>query len=160
MADVTEVDRIYIRSNRDFPYLFARLADRGVTRRENLVDREEDNNLYDNAIAKNLAQQIQERTRIQSDLEFDNKNLEIDRDTIVALESRRQQEVEAMLAKIERLKSEQERLRSRLGAISRNSVRSSGNQVTSSVGIEQPVVIEQPVIIAVSYTHLTLPTKA
>jgi len=107
-ADVTEVDRIYIRRNRDFPYLFARLSDRGVSRRENLVDRKEDNNLYDNAIAKNLAQQIQERTRIQSDLEFDNKNLEIDRDTIVALELKRQQEVKDMLAKIERLKTEQE----------------------------------------------------
>ena len=146
-ADVTEVDRIYIRRNRDFPYLFDRLHNRGVTREENLIDRKQDNNLYDNAIAKNLAQQIQERTRIQSDLEFDNKNLETDRDTIVALESRRQQEVDAMLAKIERLKSEQELLRRRLGAFSRQTTADSSSQFTSPVSvIEQPVIIEQPTI--------------
>ena len=146
-ADVTEVDRIYIRRNRDFPYLFARLNDRGLTRQENLIDRKEDNNLYDNAIAKNLAKQIQERTRIQSDLEFDNKNLEIDRDTIVALETQRQQEVDSMLAKIERLKTEQENLRRSLGEFSRQTTRNAGSQFTSSVSIEQPVITEQPIII-------------
>ncbi len=144
-ADVTEVDRIYIRSNRDFPYLFARLSDRGIKRRENLIDRKEDNNLYDNAIAKNLAQQIQERTRIQSDLESDNENLENDRDTIVALESRRQQQVDDMLAKIERLKVEQEMLRGRLGEISRSTMRDSASQTTLPVSIEPPTIIEQPV---------------
>ncbi len=147
-ADVTEVDRIYIRRNRDFPYLFARLSDRGLKRRENLIDRKTDNNLYDNAIAKNLAQQIQERTRIQSDLEFDNKNLETDRDTVVAMEARRQQEVDSMLEKIERLKAQQEILRSRLGAISRNVTAKPSSQATSSVSIDQPVampaIIEQP----------------
>ena len=143
-ADVTEVDRIYIRRNRDFPYLFARLNDRRVTREENRIDREQDNNLYDNSIAKNLAQQIQERTRIQSDLEFDNKNLETDRDTIVALESRRQQQVDAMLAKIENLKREQEVLRRSLGQVSRQST---GNTITSPISVEQPVIIQQPTII-------------
>jgi hypothetical protein len=145
-ADVTEVDRIYVRSNRDFPYLFARLSDRGIQRRENLVDRKEDNNLYDNAIAKNLAQQIQERTRIQSDLESDNKNLQNDRDTIVALLNRRQQQVDDMLAKIERLNIEQEMSRSRLGEISRNAMRDSTSQTTLPVSIEQPMVVEQPVV--------------
>ena len=146
-ADVTEVDRIYIRRNRDFPYLFARLSDRGIQRRENVVDRKQDNNLYDNTIAKNLAQQIQERTRIQSDLEFDNKNLQIDRDTIIALESRRQQQVQDMLAKVQRLKLEQELLRSRLGKVSRRSIQDSASQTTLPVSIEPPVVIEQPAII-------------
>ncbi len=153
LADVTEVDRIYIRSNRDFPYLFARLSDLRISREENVIDRKQDNNLYDNTIAKNLAEQIQERTRIQSDLEFDNKNLESDRDTIVALESKRQQEVEDMLAKIERLKSEQELLRSRLGSISRSTRKNSSSQVMSSVSIEQPMIVEQPSILEQPFTQ-------
>ena len=149
--DVTEVDRVFIRKNRDFPYLFARLNDHGASRKENLIDREKDNNLHKDVIAINLAEQIRERTRIQSDLAFDNKNLEIDRDTIVALKSKRQQEVDAMLTKIERLKSEQEILRSRLGEISRQAIANSDSQFPPSVNIEQPFtqplgeIIGQPI---------------
>jgi len=113
-----------------------------MSREESLTDRKQDNNLYDNAIAKNLAQQIQERTRIQSDLEFDNKNLETDRETIIALETRRQQEVDTMLEKIERLKAQRALLRSQLGEISRTSAQ---GPVTSPVSIQQPTIIEQPV---------------
>jgi hypothetical protein len=126
--------------------LFARLADRRISRQENVIDRKQDNNLYDNAIAKNLEKQIQERTRIQNDLESDNRNLENDRDTIVALEARRQQEVDEMLAKIERLKTEQEILRGRLGEITRRAVAKSGDQRPTSASTAQPVTVQQPAI--------------
>ncbi len=160
-ADVTEIDRLYIRKNRDFPYLFARLADRGLQRRENVVDRKQDNNLYDTAISKNLAQQIQERTRIQSALEFDNRNLESDRDTIIAMETRRQQEVEAMQEKIEQLEARQEALRNRLGVISRKTLLGSGTTPVSagtSETVSQPVNIGPSANISQPSTATTIDT--
>ena len=52
-----------------------------------------------------------------------------------------------MLAKVQRLKLEQELLRSRLGKVSRRSIQDSASQTTLPVSIEPPVVIEQPAII-------------
>ena len=151
-ADVTELDRIFIRKNRDFPYLFARLAERGEQRQETIEDRKQDNALYDNEISKNLAQQIQERTRLQGDLESDNRNLEVDRETILAAESRRRQQVESMVEKISTLIQEQKRLRDQLGQVSRRLRTSEAQTDTASVEPPEPAegLVEQPISTVVS----------
>lgn len=116
---VTEIDRIYVRQNRDYPFLFASMANRGVVIAETLADRKKDNALHDNQISKDVEQQLQERQRLQSDLEFDNQNLEADREAVTSLEAKRQQQVEAMVTKIEQLQKQQEKLRRELGEVSR-----------------------------------------
>ena len=117
--DVTEIDRIYVRQNQDFPYLFSQLSSRGVTRLESLQDRKADNNLYDNTISKNLAQQIQERTALQAELESDNRNLEVDVETISGVTTASSEEINSLVQRLQQAKREQDALRAQLGQIAR-----------------------------------------
>jgi len=113
---VTEIDRIYVRKYRDYPFMFSSSQSQAAKLRETLEGRKRDNATHDNAIAKNLDEQIQERTRIKADLEFDIANLEKDRDVIAAAESKRAAEVEQLQKQVEQLLNQKIWLRRQVGS--------------------------------------------
>lgn len=114
--DVTEIDRVYVRKYRDYPFMFSSLQSQRGKLVEALQGRKKDNATHDNAIAKNLEEQIQERIRIQADLESDNKNMERDRDIIVAAESKKMAEVEALQQELKKLQDVKIMLRRQIGS--------------------------------------------
>ena len=114
--DVTEIDRIYVRKYRDYPFMFSSLQSQAVKLNEALAGRKKDNATHDNAIAKNLDEQIQERVRIQGDLESDIANLEKDRDVITAAETKKEEEVNRLQQKVDQLLKEEIQLRRQVGA--------------------------------------------
>jgi len=116
--DVTELDRIYFRKYRDYPFMFSSLQSQAAKLVEALQGRKKDNATHDNAIAKNLEEQIQERIRIQSDLDSDNTNMQRDRDLIVAAESKKQAEVEQLEKQLKQLLDVKVMLRRQIGVAS------------------------------------------
>ena len=142
--DVTEIDRIYVRKYRDYPFMFSSLQSQGVKLNEALAGRKKDNATHDNAIAKNLDEQIQERVRIQGDLEFDIANLEKDRDVITAAESKKEDEVNRLQQKIDQLLNEEIQLRRQVGAAAAKI--SNLNQGTSSVSTDGGFSQSMPVM--------------
>ena len=83
--------------------MFSSLQSQAAKLIETLEGRVKDNATHDNAIAKNLEEQIQERIRIQADLISDNENMERDRDVIVAAENKKAAEVESMQQELKQL---------------------------------------------------------
>ena len=116
--DVTEIDRIYLRKYRDYPFMFSSLQSQAAKLVEALQGRKTDNATHDNAIAKNLEEQIQERIRIQADLDSDNTNMERDRDVIAAVQSKKQDEVEKLQQQVKELLDMKIMLRRQVGAAS------------------------------------------
>lgn len=114
--DVTEIDRIYLREHRDYPFMFSSLQDQAEGLAEILQVRQQDNQTHDQTIAKNLDEQIQERIRIQADLEFDNMNLEKDRNLISGVEAKRAAQVDQMQQRVEALLDQKIDLRRKVGA--------------------------------------------
>ena len=125
--DVTEIDRVYFRKYRDYPFMFSSLQSQAAKLIETLEGREKDNATHDNAIAKNLEEQIQERIRIQADLVSDNENMERDRDVIVAAESKKAAEVEVMQQELKQLLDMKIILRRQVGAAAARMVNGSQN---------------------------------
>lgn len=114
--DVTELDRIYVRKYRDYPFMYSSLQSQAAKLVEALQGRKKDNATHDNAIAKNLQEQIQERTRIQANLESDNANMERDRDIIAAAENDKAAEVAQLQQRVDQLLQEKIKLRRTIGA--------------------------------------------
>ena len=133
--DVTEIDRVYFRKYRDYPFMFSSLQSQAAKLVEALEGRKRDNVTHDNAIAKNLEQQIQERIRIQSDLESDNQNMERDRDLIVAAESKKKAEVDALQRQLKNLLEVKIMLRRQVGSAAASIIkRSQDTEVPVSTG--------------------------
>lgn len=133
--DVTEIDRVYFRKYRDYPFMFSSLQSQAAKLVEALEGRKKDNATHDNAIAKNLEEQIQERIRIQADLDSDNKNMERDRDLILAAESKKKAEVDALQRELKQLQDVKIMLRRQVGsAAARMTNRSQNVEVPVSTG--------------------------
>ncbi len=132
--DVTEIDRVYFRKYRDYPFMFSSLQSQAVKLVEALEDRKKDNATHDNTIAKNLEEQIQERIRIQADLESDNQNMERDRDLIVAAESKKKAEVDALQQQLKQLLDVKIMLRRQVGSAAASIVNRSQTEVPVSTG--------------------------
>ncbi len=113
--DVTEIDRIYLRKYRDYPFMYSSLQNQAAKLTEALQGRRSDNVTYDTAIAKNLDEQIQERIRIQSDLESDNANMEKDLSVITAVDNQKAAQVAQLQQQVERLLKEKIKLRRQVG---------------------------------------------
>ncbi len=114
--DVTEIDRVYVRKYRDYPFMFSSLQSQAAKLVEALEGRKKDNVTHDNAIAKNLEEQIQERIRIQADLESDNQNMEKDRDLIVSVENKKKAELDALQQQLKELQDMKIMLRRQVGS--------------------------------------------
>ena len=132
--DVTELDRIFVRKYRDYPFMFSSLQSQRVKLNEAFAGRKKDNEVHDTEIAKNLDDQIQERIRIQGDLESDNANLEKDRDVITAAKSKKEGEVNRLQQQVTELLNKEIQLRRQVGAAAAEI--SNANQPTSSVSMD------------------------
>lgn len=113
--DVTEIDRIYLREHRDYPFMFSSLQDQAQGLAEILLVRQQDNQTHDKTIAIDIDQQIQERVRIQADLEFDNMNLAKDRDLITSIEAKKADQVDRLQKKVDILIDQKIDLRRKVG---------------------------------------------
>ena len=142
--DVTEIDRIYVRKYRDYPFMFSSLQSQRIKLNEAFAGRRKDNEIHDNEIAKNLDEQIQERVRIQADLEFDIENLEKDREVISAAERKKEDEVNNLQQRVDQLLKEEINLRRQVGATAAKI--SNANRATSSVSIDRGYSPSTPVI--------------
>jgi 23S rRNA pseudoU1915 N3-methylase RlmH len=141
---VTEIDRIYVRKYRDYPFMFSNLQSQAAKLVEALNERKKNNATHDNAIAKNLQEQIQERIRIQADLDSDNKLMERDRDIIVAAERKKAAEVEALQQEIQQLRDVKISLRRQVGSAAA-SIQTGAQSVEMPVSTGGGYVQEYPV---------------
>ena len=132
--NVTEIDRIYLREHRDYPFMFSSLQGQAESLVEILEARKRDNATHDNSIAKDLNEQIEERTRIQADLQFDNTKLEKDRDLIAGYEAKKSAQVDSLAKQVASLEDQKVNLRRQIGAAAAV-IRKSVEQAKTSVSI-------------------------
>lgn len=93
--DVKEVDRVYIRQVRDFPYEFGDLAFQAAKVDEE-IRRVSNSNLVQEQLIQDANAQLAERVRITNDNLSDQMNLQNDLDTINALVDEKTQKVAEM----------------------------------------------------------------
>lgn len=102
--DVTEIDRVYVRKLRNYPFLFTNLslrASQAERERARVTDRIQ----IDETALENAQNQERERERIVQGLEQDIENLKKDLEIVTALAQRRQSELETMQSEIDSLQS-------------------------------------------------------
>lgn len=102
--DVKEVDRIYIRQVRDFPYEFGNLTIQSAKADEE-IQRVSQSNVVQEKLIEDANSQIQERLRLINDNTSDQTNLQNDFDTIRALATEKTQEVSTLTQTIVSLES-------------------------------------------------------
>ncbi len=105
VEDVTEIDRIYVRPLRDFPYLLAEMTTQTVKLAEE-VERLRQNNVVQDKSLADAEAQLQDRLKTTAGLQKDNTNLKNDLDTIQALLAKLQEENRNFLARIDSLRSQ------------------------------------------------------
>jgi hypothetical protein len=97
--DVTLIDRIYVRPVRDFPYEFLSLSIHAAKVSESIARVTKSNAVQEESLG-NARAQIEERTRLKSELESDQNNLKNDLDTINGLSDQVAQQVSELKQKI------------------------------------------------------------
>jgi hypothetical protein len=102
---VTEIDRVYLRQLRDFPYMLADLYDQTSNFIEE-TDRVRQNNAVQDKALADAEAQLQDRLNTTAGLEMDNANLKTDLDTVNASLERKTEQNLAFKAKIQSLMSE------------------------------------------------------
>ena len=105
VEDVTEIDRIYVRPLRDFPYMLGNLNSQTVSFIEE-TERVRKNNLVQETALADAEAQLQDRLNTTAGLEQDNANLKNDWDTIQTLATQREEENRNYVATISSLKDQ------------------------------------------------------
>ncbi len=115
--NVKEVDRIYIRQVRDFPYEFGNLTFQSATADEE-IQRVTQSNVVQQKLIDDANAQIEERLRVINDNTADQANLKNDLDTITALAAQKTQEVSELKQTIASLESKIDQLHAELRRVS------------------------------------------
>lgn len=103
--NVKEVDRIYIRQVRDYPYEFGNLTIQSAKTDEEIVRVAQSNVVQQNLIADATAQ-MNERNRLISDNNSDQENLQMDLETVTALVDQKTAEVAKLQQMVVSLESQ------------------------------------------------------
>ena len=100
--EVTEVDRVYIRQLRDFPYVLGDLYAQTTNFIEETDRVRQNNGIQEKSLADAEAQ-LQDRLNTTAGLEMDNGNLKNDLDTVTSFLAERQEENRVFRARIQSL---------------------------------------------------------
>lgn len=103
--NVKEVDRIFVREVRDFPYLLASLSDKTAEYTEEIA-RTQKNNLVQEQALKDAMAQSAERAELTEKLEADNTQLAGDKQAVESAFEFQDREVSQLKEKLEQLESQ------------------------------------------------------
>jgi len=111
--DVTEVDRVYVRKLKNYPFLFTNLSIR-ADQAEQEAARVRESILVDQVALQNTQNQERERDKIAEGLRQDINNLQNDLQTITQLLARREAELQKITAEMDALRRSNREIYTRL----------------------------------------------
>ncbi len=97
--NVTEIERLFVRQLRDYPYILATITQKSAEFEEEIARRQKSNEVQ-TATVEDTKKQSAERSKLAAMLEADKEKLEVDRDNVTRVLSDKNAQVEDLREKV------------------------------------------------------------